>query len=135
MLKTIKKTHLYSKQPFYYNDVTIERRIHIGDRITTTSMNANPNSFKDLNIDDCISKFKEQLKEEHVYRIPLSYFTNLGKINFLTKVDYRSKLHLEKEMKKLLEPRKVIASGTALPTPDAKIISTKAPYISLSKFY
>ena len=44
MLKTIKKTHLYSKQPVYYNDVTTERRIPIGDRITTTSMNANPNS-------------------------------------------------------------------------------------------
>ena len=32
-------------------------------------------------------------------------------------------------MKRLFESRKVLASGTALPTPDAKIIFTKAPYI------
>ena len=39
-LKTIEKTHLYSKQPVYYNDVTIDRRIHNGDGIATTDMNA-----------------------------------------------------------------------------------------------
>ena len=32
-------------------------------------------------------------------------------------------------MKRLFESRKVLAPGTALPTPDAKIIFTKAPYI------
>ena len=32
-------------------------------------------------------------------------------------------------MKKLFESRKVLASGSPLPTPDAKIIFTKAPYI------
>ena len=39
-LKTIEKTHLYSKQPVYYKDVTIDRRIHNGDGIATTDMNA-----------------------------------------------------------------------------------------------
>ena len=39
-LKTIEKTHLYSKQPVYYNDVTIDRRIHNGDGIAITDMNA-----------------------------------------------------------------------------------------------
>ena len=39
-LKTIEKTHLYSKQPVNYNDVTIDRRTHNGDGITTTGMNA-----------------------------------------------------------------------------------------------
>ena len=28
------------------------------------------------------------LKNEHVYRIPLRYFTDFGKINFPTKIDY-----------------------------------------------
>ena len=39
-LKTVEKTHLYSKQPVYYNDVTIDRRIHNGDEIAITGMNA-----------------------------------------------------------------------------------------------
>ena len=74
-------------------------------------------------------KFKDIIKNEHFYRIPLRYFTDLGKINFLTKIDYRIKLHLEKEMKRLFESRKDLATGSALPTPDVKIIFTKAPYI------
>ena len=32
-------------------------------------------------------------------------------------------------MKKLLESRKVLASGATLPTPTVKIIFTKGPYI------
>ena len=32
-------------------------------------------------------------------------------------------------MRRLFEFGKVLVSGTALPTPDAKIIFTKAPYI------
>ena len=59
----------------------------------------------------------------------MRYFTDLGKINFPTKIDYRIKLHLEKEMKRLFESRKVLASGSALPMPDVKIIFIKAPYI------
>ena len=41
----------------------------------------------------------------------LRYFTDLGKINFPTKIDYRIKLHLEKKMQKLLESRNVLVSG------------------------
>ena len=59
----------------------------------------------------------------------MRYFTDLGKINFPTKIDYRIKLHLEKEMKRLFESRKVLAYGSALPTPDVKIIFTKGPYV------
>ena len=32
-------------------------------------------------------------------------------------------------MKKLFESRKVLATGTAIPAPDAKVIFTKAPFI------
>ena len=87
------------------------------------------NYAKDLHIDERITKFKEERKNEHVYRISLRYFTDLRKINFPTKIDYRIKLHLEKDMKRLFESRKVLATGTAIPVPDAKIIFTKAPYI------
>ena len=69
------------------------------------------------------------MKNEHVYRIPLTYFTNLGKINFPTKIDYRIKCDLETETKKMFESGKFYAYGTALPTPDVKIMFTKAPFI------
>ena len=91
--------------------------------------NLKANYAKDLNIDDRIAKFKNIIKNEHIYRISLRYFTDLGKINFPTKIDYKVKLHLEKDMKRLSESRKVLASGSALPMPDVKIIFTKAPYI------
>ena len=38
-------------------------------------------------------------------------------------------------MKRLFESRKVLKTGSAIPSPDVKIIFTKAPYISRSKFY
>ena len=76
-----------------------------------------------------MSKFKEMLKNEHVYRIPLRYFTDLGKINFPTKIDHRMKLQLEKEMKKLFESTKLFATNADIPGSDAKIMFTKAPHI------
>ena len=69
------------------------------------------------------------MKNEHVYRIPLRYFTDLGKINFPTKIDYRIKCQLETEMKKLFDSGKIYASGSAFPAPDVKIIFTKAPFV------
>ena len=69
------------------------------------------------------------LKNGQVHKIPLRYFTDLGKINFPTKIDYRIKLHLETEMNKLFELRKVLVIGTAIPAPDAKIILLKAPFV------
>ena len=124
-----------SKQAVYYNDASIERRIYNGRRIATPGANATQvatakkNFAKDLNIEEPITKFKKLLKNEHVYRIPLRYFTDLSKISFPTKIDYRIKLHLEKDMKRLFESRNVLARGTAISLPDAKIIFTKAPYI------
>ena len=44
------------------------------------------NYAKNLKIDGLISAFKKQLKNEHVYRMSLRYFTGYGKINFPTKV-------------------------------------------------
>ena len=65
-----------------------------------------------------------------MYRIPLRYFSDIGKINFPTKIDYRIKLLIETNIAKLFESRKVLASTTTTaPTPDAKIIFTRAPFI------
>ena len=65
-----------------------------------------------------------------MYRIPLRYFSDIGKINFPTKIDYRIKLFIGTNIAKLFESRKVLASTTTTaPTPDAKIIFTRAPFI------
>ena len=39
------------------------------------------------------------------------------------------KIHLEKDMKRLFESRKVFATGAVILAPDPKFIFTKAPYI------
>ena len=134
-LKTIQKTHLYSKEPVYYNSPDIDRRNHNGDGLSTTGLNATQiatnkaNYAKELNIDDRITKFKTQIQNEFAYRILLRYFSDIGKINFPTKIDYRIKLFLESDMKKLFESKKVLATGSSIPSPDVQIIFTKAPYI------
>ena len=73
--------------------------------------------------------FKNQLKNEYVYRIPLRYLSDIGKINFPTKIDYRIKLFLETNMKKLFESRKVLAANATIPEVDAEIIFTRAPFV------
>ena len=69
---------LYSNMSVYINKTSIDRRIHNGSGSSTSADEAN--DAKDLNIDE--TKFQDQLKDEYVYRIPLRYFTDLGKINF-----------------------------------------------------
>ena len=64
-----------------------------------------------------------------MYRIPLRYFSDIGKINFPTKIDYRIKLFLETNMDQLFESRKVIASTATIDEADAEIIFTRAPFI------
>ena len=59
----------------------------------------------------------------------MRYFSDIGKINFPTKIDYRIKLFLETKMDKLFESRKVLAAGVAIPSADAQIIFTKVPFI------
>ena len=126
-LKRIEKTMLHSKEPVYLNKTSLDRTVHDDSQAGTTGTTAQiaarkANDAKDLNIDDRISKFQNQLKTEYVYRIPLRFFTDLGKTNFPLKIDFTRKCHLQTEMKKMFEPKKVIAAGSAIPSPDAKII-------------
>ena len=44
-------------------------------------------------------------------------------------MDFRIKCHLEKEMKRLFKSKEVLAVNSALPSPDAKIIFTKTPFV------
>ena len=119
----MEKNLLYSKRPVYFNKTTINRRLRNGTGATRA------NDAKDLNSDERITKFQNQLKNEYVYRVPLRYFIDLGKINFPLKIDFRIKRHLETDLKKLFKLRKVLAAAPGLPSPDAKIIFTKAPFI------
>ena len=73
--------------------------------------------------------FKNQLKNEFIYRIPLRYISDILKINFPTKIDYRIKLFLETDMGKLFKSRKLLAANAAIPEPDAQIIFTKVPFV------
>ena len=98
-------------------------------RIQLQKKKKNNDHAKYLNIDDKISLFQNQLKNKRVYRIPLRYFSDIGKINFPTKIDYRIKLFLETKMEELFESKGVLASTATIPATDAKIIFTKVPFI------
>ena len=76
-LKTIQKTLLFSKKPVHLAQVNHDRRNYNSEDLTYTGLNAAQQLTKkktcstDLNIEDRIQIFQEQLKNEHVYRIPL----------------------------------------------------------------
>ena len=126
---------MFSKKPVYLAQVNYNRRNYNSKDLTYTGLNGTQQLAKkkthatDLNIEDSIELFQEQLKNEHAYRVPLRYFSDIGKINFPTKIDYRIKLFLETKMEKLFESRKVLAAGVAIPSEDAVITFTKAPFI------
>ena len=132
-LKPLQKDLLYSKQPVYYAQTSYDRRNFNGTVPTgTTALTTarKKTHATDLNLEKRISLFKEQLKNEHVYRIPLRYFSDIGKINFPTKIDYRIKLFLETSMNKLFESREVHATAVkTIPDADAEIIFTRAPFV------
>ena len=90
-LKTMEKTHLYSKEPVYYNEASMDRKNYNGEGLTTTGLTnvqittLKANYAKDLNIDDRITKFRKQLQSKHVYRIPIRYFSDIGIIKIYNK--------------------------------------------------
>ena len=134
-LRTIQKHLLYSKEPVFYGNMSYDRRNFNSSNLSTTGLTTaqittlKKNHAKD-NIDKRIELFSDQLADEFVYRIPLRYFSDIGKINFPTKIDYRIKLFLEINLAKLFESRKVLASTTTTaPAPDAEIIFNRAPFI------
>ena len=134
-LKTIQKTHLFSRKPVYLAGTSYKRRnlnaagIDFTGASVADKLAARKNHAKDLNIDERISLFQKQLKNEFVYRIPLRYFSDIGKINFPIKIDYRIKLFLETNMERLFESRKPLADNAKIPAVDAEIIFTKPPFI------
>ena len=139
-LKAIQKKFLYSKKPVCYGNSAYERRNFNSKDISTTGLNKaqitekKKQHTKDLNIGDRIDLFHDQLADDFVYRIPLGYFSDIGKINFPTKIDYRIKLFLETDMTRLFELRKVLAARTtSAPAPDTEILFTRAALFNMNK--
>ena len=79
-LKPIQKTFLFSKKPVYFSSVSYNRRKYNSKGLTYTGLTAAQTTekkkhAKDLNIDERITLFQDQLADEFVYRIPLRYFS------------------------------------------------------------
>ena len=135
-LKTLQKTLLFSKKPVYFASASYDRRNSNSKyRLTYTGLNTEEQTtkkkqhVKDLNIDDRIDLVHDQIEDEFMYRIPLRYFSDIGKINFPTKIDYRIKLFLETDMDQLFESRKFLSATADIPEVDAEIIFSRASFI------
>ena len=85
-LKVIEKNFLHSKKTASYKG-NINRRTHNGNTLR---------DIIDDNIDDRIDKFTNVINTSRMYRIPLRYFCDLGKINFLVKINFEIRCNLEK---------------------------------------
>ena len=119
---------LYSKQPDYFNKTAIDRRINKGSGGGNAARKAN--DAKDLNIDERIIKFQNQLKNFFVNRIPLRDFRDLRKSNFPLKIGFKIKWHIEIDSKKRFKSKNLYVLTDTIPSaPDAKVIFTKSPFI------
>ena len=109
---------LYSNKPIYLAANT--------DRMPNNDNDDDKKS--DPNLTYCIAQLKDYLFEKNVYRIPLTLVCHLGKVNFAMKTDTRIIITLERNMNKLFESNKKVAS---IPdNPDALIQIYDGPYIS-----
>ena len=145
-LKVIEDDFLYSQKPVLLQ-YGFDRRVH------RSLLNANKRKVSnkirtDANFRDRETKFRYLLKNKYVYRIPLKYICDIGKINFPTKIDMKIRLTFETDMKKLFEsdkdlsgalktgklatstdPDDINADGPPTTTPDAQIVLLKAPML------
>ena len=117
-LKTIEELLLYIKKRLSYTG-NLDRRLNNSDT---------PGDITDANIDNRITKFVDAVNNEKVYRIPLRYFCNLGKINYPVKINLKITCLLETDIFELKKKSAVVG------TPDAKIIFTNAPHIQCKQF-
>ena len=84
-LKTLQKTLLFSKKPVYFAKSSYERQNHNSKDLTYTGLDSTQTAekkklhAKDLNIDDRISLFREQLKNEKSTEYHSDIFLTLAK--------------------------------------------------------
>ena len=142
-LKPLEKTLLYSNIPVYYLNGEDRRSIAAATLVSTTNLsgtakkNAEDKNEKatakaiedrsDFNLIYRLKAFKTTIDSEKVYRIPLLYLCELGKVNFSVNTDTRINIILQRNLNKLFESNKV---ATAIPeNPDAHINFFARPYI------
>ena len=99
-VKKLLKTMLYSNKPLYITNNN--------DRRLNNSNNAADRT--DENLTYRIKELANTLKAQTVYRIPLLYFCDLGKVNFSVNTDTRIKINLERNMSKLFETNAKLAA-------------------------
>ena len=144
-LKVIQHDLLYSQKPVVI-PYGFDRRVH-GRLIKADKSLLLPVDRSDDNFDDREAKFRNQLKNKYACRVPLKNICDIGKRNFITKIDMKIRLTLETDMKKLFESNKSLHGGlktgktagstnsdgyeqdTAPKTPDVQIVLLKAPMI------
>ena len=114
-LKMIEKDLLYSKKP-----------VIIPGNENRRSHNNNEAFRTDDNLEDHEDKFTNQIDSKYMYRIPLKYLCDLGKINFPTKIDLKIHFALQINMKQLFESKKKV---NTIGTPDTQIVFARAPYL------
>ena len=97
------------------------------DRRQNNTTAADAPKRTDANLTKRTEIFQDQLKNEYVYRIPLTFLCNLGLINQCIELNTKLTLMLETEINKLFETN---GQNTNLPVnDDAEIIIMSAPYI------
>ena len=95
-LKTIEKDLLYSKKPLI-----------IPGKEDRRNQNNNNEAFRsDDNLEHREDKFANQIDSKYVYRIPLKYLCDQGKINFPTKIDLKIRCALQTNVKQFFESKK-----------------------------
>ena len=117
-VKKLLKTMFYTNKSVYLTSGNDRRP----NNDNTTANRTNPNlTFR-------MKELANTLKAQTIYRIPLLYFCDLGKVNFSINTDTRIKITLERNMNKLFESNAKVAS---IPdTPDAFINFFSRPYIA-----
>ena len=116
--KKLLKTMLYSNKPVYLTGNNTRRLNNDNDFADRT----------DPNLTYRLKEFKNHLFKQWVYKIPLLYLCDLGKVNFAVNTNTKIVLTLERNMNKLFESNKKVA---AIPdNPDALINVFDRPYLS-----
>ena len=141
-LKVVQRDLLYSQKPVVFSN-NQDRRLHYDLTATKTTKRS---IAADASFRDRQAKFRNLLKNKYVYRVPLKYICDLGKINFPTKIDIKIRLTLETDMNRLFESDVNLNSGLkngksatsidpkdynidAPGIPDTQIVLIKAPTI------
>ena len=117
-VKKLLKTMLYCNKPVYLD----------GDDTRRPNNDAVDANRSDPNLTYRIANLKSHLFKKWVYKIPLLYLCDLGKVNFAITTNTKIVLTLERNMNKLFESNKKVA---AIPdNPNALINVYDRPYIS-----